>query len=88
MEILIEKGATVDYNDPFIPELPSMRMYDVKGKSVDLTAENIATYDCVLVSTDHSVYEFDFIVKHAQLVVDTRNATSKVVDEREKIVKA
>ena len=88
MEILIEKGAGVDYNDPFIPELPKMRMYDVTGKSVDLTAENLAAYDCVLVSTDHSVYEFDFIVEHANLVIDTRNATARVVENREKIVKA
>ncbi len=88
MEILIDKGAEVDYNDPFIPELPSMRMYDVKGKSVELTEENLAKYDCVLVSTDHSVYEFDFIVKHAKLVIDTRNATVNVKDTDNKIVKA
>ena len=88
MEILIDKGAEVDYNDPFIPELPSMRMYDVKGKSVELTEENLAKYDCVLVSTDHSVYEFDFIVKHSQLVIDTRNATVNVKDTGNKVVKA
>ena len=88
MEILIDKGAEVDYNDPFIPELPSMRMYDVKGKSVELTEENLAKYDCVLVSTDHSVYEFDFIVKHSQLVIDTRNATVDVKDTGNKVVKA
>lgn len=88
MEILIDKGAEVNYNDPFIPELPSMRMYNVKGKSVELTEENLAKYDCVLVSTDHSVYEFDFIVKHAQLVIDTRNATVNVKDTDNKIIKA
>jgi UDP-N-acetyl-D-glucosamine dehydrogenase len=60
----------------------------VKGKSVELTEENLAKYDCVLVSTDHSVYEFDFIVKHAQLVIDTRNATVNVKDTDNKIVKA
>ncbi len=88
MEILIDKGAEVDYNDPFISELPSMRMYDVRGKSVELTEENLAKYDCVLVSTDHSVYEFDFIVKHSQLVIDTRNATVNVKDTGNKVVKA
>ena len=66
MEILLEKGAEVDYNDPLIPELPSMRMYDIKRKSVDLTPENLAKYDCVLISTDHSAYDWDFIVKHTQ----------------------
>ena len=88
MEILLEKGAEVDYNDPLIPELPSMRMYDIKRKSVDLTPDNLAKYDCVLISTDHSAYDWDFIVKHAQLVVDTRNATKNVLENRDKIVKA
>ncbi len=88
IEIMLEKGAEVDYNDPLIPELPEMRMYDIKKKSVELTAENLAQYDCVLISTDHSVYDWDFIVKHAQLVVDTRNATANVLANRDKIVKA
>ena len=88
MEIILEKGAEVDYNDPLIPELPGMRMYDIKRKSVELTPENIARYDCVLISTDHSAYDWDYIVKHAQLVVDTRNATNNVMENRHKIVKA
>jgi len=88
MEILINKGAEVDYNDPFVPELPSMRMYDIQRKSIDLTAENLAKYDCVLVSTDHSQYDFEFIAKHAQLIVDTRNATGHIDNYKEKIVKA
>ncbi len=88
IEIMLEKGALVDYNDPLIPELPDMRAYDIKKKSVALTPENLATYDCVLISTDHTVYEWDFIVKHSKLVVDTRNATKNVLEGRDKIVKA
>ena len=88
IEILLEKGALVDYNDPLIPELPNMRAYDIKKKSVALTPENLASYDCVLISTDHTVYEWDFIVKHSKLVVDTRNATKNVLEGRNKIVKA
>ena len=88
MEIMLEKGADVDYNDPFVPVLPDMRHYDIKKESVDLTPENIKKYDCVLISTDHSAYEWDFIVEHARLVVDTRNATQDVKNGREKIVKA
>ena len=86
MEILIHKGAEVDY--PFVPVLPSMRMYDIQRESVELSAENLAKYDCVLISTDHSVYDFDFIAEHAQLIVDTRNATDKITQNKEKIVKA
>ncbi len=89
MELLEEKGAEVDYNDPFIPVLPKMRMYHVGPKeSVELTAENLQKYDCVLISTDHSAYDWDFIVKHSKLVVDTRNATKDVIENRDKIVKA
>ncbi len=88
MEILLEKGAVVDYNDPLIPTLPDMRMYDIKKKSIDLTAENLAGYDCVLISTDHSVYDWEFIVRNSKLVVDTRNATKDLTENREKIVKA
>ena len=88
MEILIHKGAEVDYNDPFVPVLPSMRMYDIQRESVELSPENLAKYDCVLISTDHSVYDFDFIAEHAQLIVDTRNATDKITQDKEKIVKA
>jgi len=88
MEILLDKGAMVDYNDPHVPVLPSMRMYDIKRKSVDLTPVSLSSYDCVLVSTDHSAYDWDFIVQHADLVVDTRNATQKVIEHRDKIVKA
>ncbi len=88
MEILLDKGAEMDYNDPFVPVLPSMRHYDIQRKSVELTPENIAKYDCVLISTDHTQYDWDFIVKHAQLVVDTRNACIDVKEGVEKIVKA
>jgi len=53
---------------------------------VDLTPEQIAKYDCVLIATDHSSYKVDEIVKNAKLVVDTRNATRHVKGHREKIV--
>ncbi|MHB2148063.1 nucleotide sugar dehydrogenase [Calditrichota bacterium LG25] len=89
IEILEAKGAIVDYNDPLIPVLPKMRMYHVDHKeSVDLTPENLKKYDLVLISTDHSTYDWDFIVENAQLVVDTRNATKNVLEHRDKIVKA
>ena len=88
MEILIHKGAEVDYNDPYVPVLPHMRMYDIQRKSVELTPENLSKYDCVLISTDHSAYDFEFIAQHSQLIVDTRNATDKITQNKEKIVKA
>ena len=87
LELLTEKGAKLDYNDPYFAALHKMRHYDFSHmRSVDLTPEKLASYDCVLISTDHSSYDYDAIVKHAKLVVDSRNATRRVKEHREKIV--
>ncbi|NOY29893.1 MAG: nucleotide sugar dehydrogenase [Planctomycetes bacterium] len=86
---LLAQGAEVTYNDPHIPKLPLMRSHDVPSlASCELTPEYLASQDCVLIATDHSSYDYDFIVKHAPLVVDTRNATKNVAQGRDKIVKA
>jgi UDP-N-acetyl-D-glucosamine dehydrogenase len=73
-ELLEEKGAQVSFNDPYVPgvRLSGERV----GRSVELTAEWLAEQDCVVIVTDHRVYDYDFILKHARLVVDTRNATN------------
>lgn len=89
MEKLLDWGAIVTYNDPFIPTLPKMRHFRLpEMTSMELTPEFLAAQDCVLIATDHSVYDYDFIVRHAPLVVDTRNATKNVKQGREKIRKA
>ena len=89
MELLVGKGADVSYNDPFIPKLPKMRHYpQLSMSSQPLTAETLAEQDCVLIATDHTSYDIDWIVAHSSLVIDTRNATKRVTAGREKIVKA
>ena len=88
IEILQSRGASVDYNDPFIPVMPKVRKYQFDKKSVELTPENLKRYDVVLISTDHSCYDYDTIVRHANLIIDTRNATKNVKLGRNKIVKA
>jgi len=88
IELLRAKGARVDYNDPYIPQTHKQRQHDLKMKSKKLSAKMLAAYDVVLISTDHSVYDYDWIVKNARLVVDTRNATASVRKGRTKIVKA
>jgi UDP-N-acetyl-D-glucosamine dehydrogenase len=88
IELLKHKGAKVDYNDPYIPQTHKQREYDLRMTSKKLSAKMLAGYDCVLISTNHSDYDYDWIVKNAQLVVDTRNATAKVRGGRSKIVKA
>ncbi len=89
MELLLARGAVVTYNDPHVPSLPKMRHHDVPDmNSSPLTPEYLAAQDCVLIATDHSAYDCDFIVKHAKMVLDTRNATKNVKTGREKIRKA
>lgn len=79
LELLIQRGAIVSYNDPHIPALPSMRRYEVpRLTSEPLTSEYLGSLDCLLIATDHSAYDWDFVARHARLVVDTRNATRHV----------
>jgi len=85
IQLLEEKGAVVDYNDPYIPEIPRLRKYDFRKQSVPLTAENLRKYDCVLVATDHSAYDERFLLENAQLIVDTRNL---IRQRSEKVKKA
>ena len=88
IELLKEKGAKVDYNDPYIGRTHKQREHDLKMASKKLDARMLKSYDVVLISTDHSDYDYDWIVKNAKLVVDTRNATAKVRAGRGKVVKA
>jgi UDP-N-acetyl-D-glucosamine dehydrogenase len=86
MELLRLRGARVDYHDPHFPRLPKTRRYDFPLASVELTAEVLSQFDAVIIATDHSSYDYAFIVRHARLVLDTRNATRQVAEFREKIV--
>jgi UDP-N-acetyl-D-glucosamine dehydrogenase len=88
IELLKEKGAKVDYNDPYIPKTHKQREHNLKMVSKKLSTRMIASYDVVLISTEHSNYDYDWIVKNARLIVDTRNATKNVRTNRKKIVKA
>ncbi|MFA5073590.1 MAG: nucleotide sugar dehydrogenase [Nitrospirota bacterium] len=78
IELLTEYGADVDYNDPYVPQTWKMRMYDLKKSSVPLTGEMLRAYDCVVICTDHSSYDYELVVRNAALVVDTRNATRNI----------
>ncbi len=88
IERLKTLGAKVDYNDPYIPRTPRQRAHNLGMVSKKLSAKMVASYDCVLIATDHTDYDYPWLVKHAQLVVDTRNATARVKTGRRKIVKA
>ena len=89
IEQLLARGADVSYSDPHIPKLPKVRHRDLpEMASRDLTPEFLAAQDCVLIATDHSAFDYESIVRHAPLVLDTRNATQDVAVGREKIRKA
>jgi len=88
IELLRARGARVDYNDPHIPRTHRGREHDLRMKSVPLTPQRLGRYDCVLIATDHSAYDYGQIVRHAKLVIDTRNATASVRRGRERVVKA
>ncbi len=84
IELLLADGAKhVVYNDPFVPRV---RVNNHSFESVDLTMELIKSADCVLITTDHSQYDYEMVVKNAKRVIDTRNATKGVKKGREKIV--
>lgn len=88
LELLQEKGAEVVYNDPHIPVLKPSRKYSFRLESTELTAHSLAAADCVLLATDHSDYDYRFILDHANLIVDTRNAFNGLEGAAEKVIPA
>lgn len=91
ISMLRERGAHVDYYDPYIPVVPETRDHPemANENSVEFTAEVLSSYDCCLIATDHDSVDYEFLVRHLPLTVDTRNATARLVGRYDaKIVKA
>lgn len=76
IELLQKDGALVSYHDPYFPFIGRGRKYDLQMKCAELN--NLDQYDCVVIVTDHSDYDYRAIVNEARLVVDTRNATKGI----------
>lgn len=83
IKLLEDKGAKVSYNDPFVP---TFEWNHTKHKSVKLSNQMIKKADLVVITTDHTQYDYDNIVQNAKVVFDTRNATKNVKKNRKKIV--
>ena len=82
MKLLYDKGADVCFHDPHVTQV------DMSGlSSVDLNERLLCDVDCVVITTHHSTFDYDWIVDHALRIVDTRNATRDVAHGREKIFK-
>ena len=84
LKLLANRGAGVLYNDPFVPVL---KLDDLDEKSVKLTTKLLRGCDCTVIVTDHSSYDYRWIVANSKLIMDTRNATRNVKQFREKIDK-
>ncbi len=90
IEKLKAMGATVDYYDPYVPVVPHMRVHPgLKGMaSVTWDSNALSRYDAVVIITDHSNIDYEFLVEHSKLIIDTRNATKNVTRHRDLIVLA
>ncbi len=72
MEILRAEGAEVSYSDPHVPKFPSMRNHKFDLSSVVLSKETISSFDAVIVATDHSLFDYDLVKRHAAMIIDSR----------------
>ncbi|MCH7963380.1 MAG: nucleotide sugar dehydrogenase [Bacteroidetes bacterium] len=88
IEIFRERCAEVYYSDSYVPKLPKTRRYNYEMESVELTAETVSKYDLIVLSTDHSNFDYKMIAENAKLIIDTRNAFEKNKISSNKIYKA
>ncbi|MBY0551203.1 MAG: nucleotide sugar dehydrogenase [Candidatus Obscuribacterales bacterium] len=88
IEMFRELGAQVDYNDPYVPQTRKTRRHNLLMKSIPLSAQMLASYDCVVVATDHSSYDWQLISNNAKLIIDTRNALKHAKNRRAHIIKS
>ena len=81
MEAAREKGAIVSYSDPHLPHFPRMREHHFDLEAQELTEDLLSSVDCVVVATDHDQFDYEFIRKHAKLIVDTRGRYNPADDK-------
>ncbi len=85
IKMLIDRGATVNYNDPWIPRIKPTRKHDFRMESTPLLPEYLEKMDAVIIVTDHSDYDYEMIVEHSKIIIDTRNATKGIKAGFEKV---
>jgi UDP-N-acetyl-D-glucosamine dehydrogenase len=84
LRLLETRSARLFYNDPYIPEFSKD---DVSWTSVDLTEEFVNSMDCIVLVTNHSAYDYQWLVEHAKIFIDTRNVTKDLADPRQVVIK-
>ncbi|MGB1126553.1 MAG: nucleotide sugar dehydrogenase [Phycisphaeraceae bacterium] len=88
IEQLLDLDAEVSYNDPHVPATHKMRKYDLEMSSVEISPQSLQQYDLVLISTNHSSYDYAMIAENSKLIVDTRGATRGLDGDKSHIVSA
>ena len=77
IDLLVKLGANVEYSDPYLPVAPKTRKYNFKLESIPLNQKTIKSFDLLILSTDHDLFNYKLIKKHAKLIVDTRGKFEK-----------
>ena len=85
-ELLEQQGAHVQFHDPYVPVVKPHTFFSRQIRSVALTEELVESQDCVVITTDHSCIDYEWVVNHSALVVDSRNATKELA-QRENVVR-
>jgi len=88
IELLMDWGAKVSYHDPYLPSFSGLRSTDLSMESVEITPEVLRSYDAVVIVTNHSCFDYEMIVREANLIVDTRGATRGIPNKEGKIIRA
>jgi UDP-N-acetyl-D-glucosamine dehydrogenase len=88
IKLLADQGADVSYHDPYVPSFPSMRKYNFRMDSADLTPEYLRRCACVVICTDHGNVDWQMIADEAPLVVDTRNTMARLSRVKATVVPA
>jgi len=86
--LLSDRGAHIDYHDPHVPKFPRMRKHSMNMQSVELSPATLRDTDCVVIVTDHDAIDWNMLASEAPLIVDTRNALSRVPHAKARVVKA
>lgn len=87
IDILQKKKAKVFYHDPFVPKIPKTRKYDIHLSSTTLSENTLQEMDAILIITDHSPFDYEWIAENSPLIIDTRNATKNLKSNQHKVVK-
>jgi UDP-N-acetyl-D-glucosamine dehydrogenase len=88
LNLLRERGAEIHYNDPYIAKIPKLRKYEFNLESFLLTKTLLKDMDAVIIVTGHSSYDYEWIIRNSNLVLNTRNATASINSNKDKIIKA